>query len=364
MTRWYFQAVSLDELRRLLYPREIAMKELNPKKGRKSSRIHEDDDTLPEEFTLEELQAMSLEMICKLLYPRTIIMEELECQTDNVKSDTSDKKSQGQDTRADTMKLPVTSEKKSCKRLACMATTRKQSRVTSIDSDSGSPTDYQSASEQNDGEQEYNSPLSDQDSSQNDSSGNSGAEPETTQDDSQTSSWDRFHNSRDSAEDSQESDTEPSPSPSIDTHKKFNKSRGDERKDKSQRYKKEGSFVVPKFSNKDRNTAIARFQAAMDQVDDSVHHSLKGNRNTATLYVGNLEFNTSEVKLNTIFKRIRLEKVTIPRVNGRSKYGFIDISWAHRAPVNPADLCIINSGGIEVNSRPVYFRELREKGNN
>ena len=106
----------------------------------------------------------------------------------------------------------------------------------------------------------------------------------------------------------------------------------------------------------------------MDQVDDSVHHSLKGKRNTATLYVGNLEFNTSEDdlrdKLNTIFKRIRLEKVTIPRVNGRSKYGFIDISWAHRAPVNPADLCIINSGRIEVNSRPVYFRELREKGNN
>ena len=106
----------------------------------------------------------------------------------------------------------------------------------------------------------------------------------------------------------------------------------------------------------------------MDQVDDSVHHSLKGKRNTATLYVGNLEFNTSEDdlrdKLNTIFERIRLEKVTIPRVNGRSKYGFIDISWARRAPVNPADLCIINSGRVEVNSRPVYFRELREKGNN
>ena len=157
MTRWYFQAVTLDELRRLLYPREIAMKELNPTKGCKSSRIHEDDDTLPEEFTLEEMQAMSLEMIRKLLYPRTIIMEELECQTDNVKSDTSDKKSQDQDTSADPTKIPMTSEKKSCKLLACMATPKKQSRVTSIDSVSGSPKDYQSASKQNDGEQEYNS---------------------------------------------------------------------------------------------------------------------------------------------------------------------------------------------------------------
>ena len=63
-----------------------------------------------------------------------------------------------QDTSADTTKHPMTSEKKSCKLLACMATPKMQSRVTSIDSDSGSPTDYQSASEQNDGEQEYNSP--------------------------------------------------------------------------------------------------------------------------------------------------------------------------------------------------------------
>ena len=33
MTRWYLQAVTLDELRRLLYPREITMKELDPTKG-------------------------------------------------------------------------------------------------------------------------------------------------------------------------------------------------------------------------------------------------------------------------------------------------------------------------------------------
>ena len=81
-------------------------------------------------------------------------MEKLKRLPDNVESGTSDKKSQCQDTSADTMKHPITSEKKSCKRLAFMATPRKQSRVTSIDSDSGSTTDYQSASEQNDSEQE------------------------------------------------------------------------------------------------------------------------------------------------------------------------------------------------------------------
>ena len=37
---------------------------------------------------------------------------------DKVKSGTSDKESQGQDTRADTTKQPMTTEKKSCKRLA------------------------------------------------------------------------------------------------------------------------------------------------------------------------------------------------------------------------------------------------------
>ena len=311
---------------------------------------------------------MSLEMIHKLLYPRTIIMEELECQTDNVKSDTSDKKSQGQDTSADTTKHPMKSEKKSCKRLAFMATPKKQSRVTSIDSDSGSPTDSQSASEQNDGEQEYNSSsISDRDSSQDDSSDNSGAEPETSQDDSLISIWDRYHISRKSAEDSQESDTETSPPPSIDTRKKFNKSRGDERKDKSQRYKKEDSFVAPKYSREDRAKANARNQAALNQVDQAVHFKPQGERKHAALYVGNLEFNASEQDLrkalDRLLKKARVEEVTIPRVNGRSKYGFIGISWAHRAPVQILDLCIIHSGMIQVNSRPIYLRELRDEGN-
>ena len=60
--------------------------------------------------------------------------------------------------------------------------------------------------------------------------------------------------------------------------------------------------------------------------------------------MGNLEFNASEKdlrkSLDQAFKQIRVEKIAIPKVPGRSKYGFIEISWAHRAPVKTIDLCI------------------------
>ena len=83
--------------------------------------------------------------------------------------------------------------------------------------------------------------------------------------------------------------------------------------------------------------------------------------------MGNLEFNASEQDLrkalDSLFKKVRVEEVTIPRVNGRSKYGFIEISWAHCAPVQILDLCIIHSGMIQVNSRSIYLRELWDKGN-
>jgi hypothetical protein len=83
--------------------------------------------------------------------------------------------------------------------------------------------------------------------------------------------------------------------------------------------------------------------------------------------VGNIDYNASEQDLSKaldkIFQRIRVEKVTIPRVNGRSMYGFIEISWARRAPVKVSDLCIKNSSGsVTVNGRPIYFRESRGKG--
>ena len=99
-----------------------------------------------------------------------------------------------------------------------------------------------------------------------------------------------------------------SPPPSIDTHKnlKFNRFRGDEleRKDKSQGYKKEDSFVVPKHSREDRARTNARIQAALNQVDQAVHFKLEGKRTTTTLYVGNSEFNASEQDLHKALDRL------------------------------------------------------------
>ena len=156
------------------------------------------------------------------------------------------------------------------------------------------------------------------------------------------------------------SETEPEPEhPSLQsTHLKKSVS-------KPQGYKRD-PFVVPKYPKVDRAEAYAKVSAALDQVDPSVHLNLQGARSTATLYVGNLEFNASEndlrKSLDRVFKRIRVEKITIPKVQGRSKYGFIEISWARRAPVKTIDLCIMYSGMIQVNSRPIYLRELRGKG--
>jgi hypothetical protein len=127
----------------------------------------------------------------------------------------------------------------------------------------------------------------------------------------------------------------------------------------------EEKIQAPKDSNEDRAKAPTRILKALDQVDPYVHLNPKGKRNTVTLYVGNLEFNASEQDLrqplDRIFKRICVDKITIPRVHGRSTYGLIQISWAHSAPVKLADLCIKNSGMIQVNLRPILFRELRNK---
>ena len=134
---------------------------------------------------------------------------------------------------------------------------------------------------------------------------------------------------------------------------------------KIQGYKRD-PFIVPKYPKEDRAEANARVSAALDQVDPSVHLNLQGERSTAILYVGNLELNASEKdlrkSLDRVFKRIRVEKITIPEVQGPSKYGFIEISWARRAQVKTIDLCIIYSGMIQVNSMPIYLRELQGKG--
>ena len=134
--------------------------------------------------------------------------------------------------------------------------------------------------------------------------------------------------------------------------------------DKSQGYKR-NSYIVPKEPKKARTEAAERISKALDQVEPSVHLNPQGKRKTATLYVGNLDFNASEQdlgeSLDEVFRKIRVEKITISKVQGRSKYGFIEISWAQRAPVNIKDICIKYSGMLQVNSRPIYFSELRKK---
>jgi len=134
--------------------------------------------------------------------------------------------------------------------------------------------------------------------------------------------------------------------------------------DKPQGHKR-NSYIAPKASKEDRTEAIARISKAMDQVDLSEHLNPQGKRKTATLYVGNLEYNSSvqdlSESLDKVFRMIRVEKITIPKVQGRSKYGFIQISWGQRAPVDIKDLCITHSGMIYVNSRPIYFSKLCNK---
>lgn len=103
-------------------------------------------------------------------------------------------------------------------------------------------------------------------------------------------------------------------------------------------------------------------------MDPLVYFDPKVKRTTKTLYAGNLEFSTSIDDMylaiggiNSDF--VRVENVTIPRVNGKSKYGFIKLSWPRCVPLNLPDVCIRRSGMIQVNSRPIYFRELRDKVN-
>ena len=93
----------------------------------------------------------------------------------------------------------------------------------------------------------------------------------------------------------------------------------------------------------------------------SVYLNPKDERKTETQYVGNLDFSTCEEDLelaitgNSKLDEVQVENVTIARVNGRSKYGFVEFSWPSCVPLNLADICIRHSGRLQVNSRPIYF---------
>ena len=91
------------------------------------------------------------------------------------------------------------------------------------------------------------------------------------------------------------------------------------------------------------------------------------NRATETLYVENLDFKATEEDLSEALSHlgdsIVVEKVAIPCVNGKSKYGFIELSWAQAAMLDIADIMTVFSGVLTVNGRRIYLRELRDKGN-
>ena len=125
-------------------------------------------------------------------------------------------------------------------------------------------------------------------------------------------------------------------------------------------------FIFPIASKKDRDEAYKRLDKAMSKVSDKIHFDKNSKRKTATLYLGNLEFNASDDDichaLNEEFLKVRVEDVTIPRINGKSTgYGFVKISWAYNAPITMKDTCIYRTGNVFVNSRPIYFRELNDK---
>ena len=77
--------------------------------------------------------------------------------------------------------------------------------------------------------------------------------------------------------------------------------------------------------------------------------------------------NTTEEELSAALEQYLgatvVEKVTIPCVNGKSKYGFIELSWAQATMLDIADIMTVFSGVLKVNARRIYLRELRDKGN-
>ena len=129
---------------------------------------------------------------------------------------------------------------------------------------------------------------------------------------------------------------------------------------------KRESYTVPKESEKVQKAANARIQNALDQVPHADHSNKDTKRSEATLYIGNLEYSATadelDDALNKYFKRIHVEEIVIPNANGRTRgYAFVTLSWAAGSRVKPRDLCHSLSGMIDVNSRPIYLRELRKQ---
>ena len=104
----------------------------------------------------------------------------------------------------------------------------------------------------------------------------------------------------------------------------------------------------------------------MNQVPLTTHSDPNGKKCEATLYLGNLEYAATEEQLRDslekYFKKIKVQEIVIPTSNGRSRgYAFVTLAWAQACNLKPSDLCDYYSGMLDVNSRPIYLRELRKQ---
>ena len=126
------------------------------------------------------------------------------------------------------------------------------------------------------------------------------------------------------------------------------------------------TFRPPQEPKEVRDEANQKIDRALNHVPDVIHHNPKSKRTAVTLFAGNLDFNVRDKdileSLRTHFKRrIHVDVIDVPNFNGRHKgYAFITISWVRDAPVDPADICQLYSGMIQVNSRCLYFQELHD----
>ncbi len=129
---------------------------------------------------------------------------------------------------------------------------------------------------------------------------------------------------------------------------------------------REDTFRPPKEPKEVLDKANQKIDRALNHVPDVIHHNPKSKRTAVTLFAGNLGFKARDKdilkSLRTHFKRlIHVDVIDVPNSNGRHKgYAFIMISWVRDAPVDPADICQLYSGMIQVNSLCLYFQELHD----
>ena len=140
--------------------------------------------------------------------------------------------------------------------------------------------------------------------------------------------------------------------------------------DTAESYKQHGNhirFHVTSAPKEEREAAHERIQKALNRVPTRVSEKRTGNRTRCDLYIGNLAFNADcddlfESIRHLFKKRIHVENVSIPtkKGGGNRGYGFIALSWASGAPIDPADICTQLSGQIKVNSRRIYLCETKD----